>query len=60
MNQISNSLAMRDVAYHLHSHTNARVHEANGPVTIIVPSPAALIAAAASWATTMAPMTSTA
>ena len=36
MNQISNSLAMRDVAYHLHSHTNARAHEQNGPVTIIV------------------------
>jgi 4-aminobutyrate--pyruvate transaminase len=36
MNRISNSLAMRDVAYHLHSHTNARVHEENGPVTIIV------------------------
>ena len=36
MNRISNSLAMRDVAYHLHSHTNARAHEASGPVTIIV------------------------
>ena len=36
MNQISNSLAMRDVAYHLHSHTNARAHEESGPVMVVV------------------------
>jgi 4-aminobutyrate---pyruvate transaminase len=35
MNRISNSLAMRDVAYHLHSQTNLRAHEQNGPLVIV-------------------------
>src|SRR5262244_134961 len=35
MNQISNSLAMRDVAHHLHSQTNLRAHEESGPLVIV-------------------------
>ncbi|WP_336096387.1 aspartate aminotransferase family protein [Roseovarius sp. CH_XMU1461] len=29
-----NSIEARDVAYHMHSYTNARTHQANGPVVI--------------------------
>ncbi|HEY9056884.1 MAG TPA: aspartate aminotransferase family protein, partial [Aurantimonas sp.] len=29
-----NSIEGRDIAFHLHSYTNARKHEANGPVVI--------------------------
>lgn len=34
MSSQPNSLEARDVAYHLHSYTNARLHEANGPLVI--------------------------
>ena len=29
-----NSIEARDIAYHVHGYTNARAHEANGPLVI--------------------------
>jgi 4-aminobutyrate--pyruvate transaminase len=34
MNYQPNSIEARDIAYHLHSYTNARAHEADGPLVI--------------------------
>ena len=35
MTSIPNSTASRDIAYHLHPYTNARKHEAEGPLVIV-------------------------
>ena len=35
MSSLPNSTASRDVAYHLHPYTNARKHEAEGPMVIV-------------------------
>ncbi len=34
MNKMTNSLAARDIAYHLHPYTNAVKHEADGPLVL--------------------------